>query len=146
MNKYIFILFLFLTSCALYPEPVYFIDPDLQPYVNMYKEHKAYYLGFDSIKVTEIRFGEPRNTKLGECTKWRNGSFVVRRRITLDPVVWRWMSEVERRMLVFHELGHCDLDRPHTVTDSLMVENIFPATQYLSKESYYLQELFLQSH
>jgi len=51
---------------------------------------------------------EQRGT-LGQCKSYSNGSGQV----VIDEPYWNRVDETEREYLVFHELGHCLLDREH---------------------------------
>jgi len=51
--------------------------------------------------------------------------------VTIDAEFWDTADADEREVLVFHELGHCLLDRPH-VDDHLAI-----MSSYLLSSSYY---------
>ncbi len=46
----------------------------------------------------------------GQCSYGYGGP----RRITIDKPFWNRANHLRREMIVFHELGHCYLDRGHT--------------------------------
>ena len=71
--------------------------------------------------------------------------------INIDRSYWERASELDREMVVFHELGHCYLDRGHTerttssgICLSLMASGTGDCwLQYVeSTREYYLDELF----
>lgn len=69
--------------------------------------------------------------------------------IEIPYLRWIYLKEIEREQLMFHELGHCELGRPHnnTVLDngcpmSLMKSHGFHTDCYRRNKSYYLNELF----
>lgn len=51
---------------------------------------------------------EQRGT-LGQCKSYSNGS----KAIVVDISYWERANDLEREYLVFHELGHCILNREH---------------------------------
>lgn len=68
--------------------------------------------------------------------------------ITLDEVTWRKAPEATREMIIFHELGHCALNREHNDTlergipVSLMNSAGFSGAIYTADKARYLRELF----
>lgn len=53
---------------------------------------------------------EPLYGILGRCLKYSNGN----RLIQIDPSYWTELNDSERKVLIYHELGHCVLGRPHS--------------------------------
>ena len=51
---------------------------------------------------------EERGT-VGQCKSYSNGS----KQVVIDQFFWNRASHLEREYVVFHELGHCILDRDH---------------------------------
>lgn len=49
---------------------------------------------------------------LAVCTKYSSG----RRHVTVDPDAWENLSPTGKEVLMFHELGHCVLNRGHDDT------------------------------
>ncbi len=49
---------------------------------------------------------------LGQCKSYSDGSHEV----VFDEDYWNRISDIEKEYLVFHELGHCILDRAHDDT------------------------------
>lgn len=47
---------------------------------------------------------------LGQCRTYSDGS----KEVAFDSNYWHNCNEIDRMYLVFHELGHCALDRDHT--------------------------------
>lgn len=59
--------------------------------------------------------------------------------------VWVKASHTKREMIIFHELGHCVLNREHSSTTdkpSLMAESLISVRAYRENREYYLRELF----
>ena len=110
--------YLFLFFWALYPgcretdQVDVYVDPEAQPYLDRFIAEAAlrdvvirpeeYAL---SITIEQIE----RANVAGQCTQ-ATGSY---NHIVIDPVYWRGYTELNREALVFHELGHCILNRGH---------------------------------
>lgn len=73
------------------------------------------------------------------------------RTIVLNRDLWRVYSDVEREIVLYHELGHCELDRRHThgrldTGGPVSVMNqgtVRDATYYLADRTQYVRELFV---
>ena len=109
--RYLFIA-LFLVGCgqqqANDPRSISGINPafssEIQTYLNYKPSHK---LDYD----IPIQFGELDGDTVGLCTRWSNGY----RQIVVDQYYWeRIATPNERRSLIAHELGHCDLNLGHS--------------------------------
>lgn len=86
------------------------IPDDVDGYVDSFI-HEAELRGHDMSAVRRgltIEFGELPDNKAGSSKK----SFFSRT-ITLASLIWKQMNDRQREMLVFHELGHCVLERDH---------------------------------
>jgi len=90
------------------------------------------------------------NNVIGTC---QYGGFSTNH-ITIDNVFWSRSSNLSREFVVFHELGHCFLDRGHKEDStseglcvSLMRSGNGGCTDAYSSRNreYYLDELFSQS-
>ncbi len=92
------------TSCI--DEPSNEIDPSLQPYVDQFFE-EAQNRNLDMSPEDysfSVKFGEKQH--LGVCS-------TASKEILINDFYWRGFSELERQYVMFHELGHCILDRLH---------------------------------
>lgn len=96
------------------PAPVKFpnVDPELRTYFQRFEdEARARGLSVDltesgiSGEIVEI---EDRHV-LGQCFYPRSSP----NRVTVDQTFWSRGSDLFREFVVFHELGHCFLFRPH---------------------------------
>lgn len=126
---------------------------------NQDKAFTAYVRLFESMygKSTSnvsIGFAELEGSTVGRCKRWSNGF----REIEIDPKYWnsKYTSEEEKIGLIFHELGHCELNRSHVediqyysgqyirgdVPRSLMYPYNFYSSFYSELESYYFAEMF----
>ena len=147
MKKLLILSLLILSACAQKntndPRWIKEVDPAFQPYLDRYLVAKGSGLSTD----IPIGFADlsDHGSAVGVCTRWSNGF----RQIEIDPDYWNssWTSEQEKTALLFHELGHCDLNRGHEtallVTGwpvSLMCPYV--VAYYLGIESYYFNELF----
>lgn len=130
-----------------------YIDPSLIEYIEKFEQMYGGEVG--GIKII---FAEQESPVIGMCKVWSNGSS-KRKQIEVDPYYWNHedTSEEEKIGLIYHELGHCFLDRPHTedkfthvlpeysvgvrVPSSLMYPYNFYSNRYKDLESYYFTEL-----
>ena len=123
-----------------------FIDPDFIPYVNSFIEEGAKRgVSIDIANINMI-FSESTMTN-GEC-----GGGQVR----IKKSVWETQDDCYREYLVFHELGHCALDRGHrndTIYNNWVSimrgngigypkQNIEPLFLFGKYKTYYIDELF----
>lgn len=68
-------------------------------------------------------------------------------KVSISEVLWNKASNIEKEMILFHELGHGLLLKGHTNTEnsnkkSLMNKFIFSEKTYIENREYYLDELF----
>jgi hypothetical protein len=134
------------------PRDIHGIDPAFTAIVAEFES----YLG-RSIGDIPIGFGPGGGDVVGRCSVW-NSEW---REIKIDPEYWNYMGqwghipdEDARTALLFHELGHCVLNRGHlntmwnnngwSVYTSFMNFAVFFSSQYSAFESkaYYVNELF----
>ena len=95
------------------PRTIHGIDPAFTQYV---QEFEAYIPG-GNIGDIPIGFAAQSGQVIGVCEIWTSGY----RDIKVDPTFWNGTSdEYTRRSLIFHELGHCVLDRAHLATTTLV--------------------------
>lgn len=97
--------------------------------------------------AVSIGFGKPSGELAGACNvSWGQRSIVI------DPEQWMQLTKSDRKTLIFHELGHCLLNRSH-VTSWIEVLGVgeepssimYPIVGHVdidSNPSYYLKELF----
>lgn len=89
--------------------------------------------------ATEAMSTEPNRIVVGQCFQYSNGYEIVIKR-----EFWDLVSETARTLLIFHELGHCVLNRQHEERrPSIMMPVNLPAdATYEANKVYYLKELF----
>lgn len=114
--RYLFIImFLTLSACGpipqvgnLDPRSINSTDAEFIPYVNKYIAEKGTGMFYD----IPIGFAHLNNPTVGLCTRWSNGY----RQIQVDIDYWTTASHQLRVSLIAHELGHCDLNRDHSLS------------------------------
>lgn len=130
------------------------VDPEVVPYVQNFEKWGQYmkkdpeykvpkiHIGIGEFKDFNFRIVSPN--AIGVCYYLKRPRVIV-----VDKRFWDQASPMEREMVVFHELGHCALNRPHkTALDpwgrqiSLMYPSIFNPMMYRSNREYYINELF----
>lgn len=98
------------TSCSSEDEvPLYRVRPDFEPHVQKFIEEAALRgmeIDFSDTGLS-IQFREARDTaSSGVC-------FIGQHRIEIERGDWNQLSMNNKEGLIFHELGHCELGRPH---------------------------------
>lgn len=105
---------LFIWGCSADEEAAVFheMDPEIEVYFVSF-EYEANQRGVD-INIEDEQlvgyFTEIEEDIVGQCAKLTDGSKEVR----IDLDYWNKSNELEREFLIFHELGHCILNRSHT--------------------------------
>lgn len=136
---------LFLVSCSFNDEVHQFISPDLEVYVNSYKQY-ALDRGVDhrinwydiSIIVDEAEdYGRPRNS-MGVGGLW-NG----RRIVVVDEDYFETVSDDLLELIVIHELGHALWNYKHG--DNFIMRKSPDEQEYVRNKDKYLNEFFEQA-
>lgn len=131
-------------------EVALYVDPEVQPYVDAFFEEAA--LHGRAIRVADhpltIRIEQiERPNVAGQCSQSTGSDNLV----IIDPVFWSGYSPLNREALIFHELGHCILERSHLDEEdangyciSLMESGSGQCTMVYTEETraHYLDELF----
>lgn len=102
---------------------------------------------YDEPNKFEVVLGEMPDDLLGICFPNEQKALVI-----LNEEHWNRSNDLEREELVFHELGHCLLGRPHregdiTFQSTKMPRSIMKCCDLVGKDypeyhEYYLMELF----
>ncbi|MCC7441107.1 MAG: hypothetical protein IT285_05725 [Bdellovibrionales bacterium] len=128
-----------LAGCGPSPE----VDTEFTPYVRKFEDEAGFPV------TSDVVFRELDGFR-GYCyPKGEDG----RKQIWIDPESWREMAsdEAAKELLMFHELGHCELSRPHDNTrgddgDYVSIMNGAGVTsfvdEYVQNRAKYLNELF----
>ncbi len=148
MKKIIIVMSLLLSACGEWDALTY-QDPEFSSYILEFQKLSQY----DTSKI-RIEFSDESDEtvrgELGACQKGLlNGNPI--RRIKIRRGRWQEASQDSREQLIFHELGHCLLNRSHS--DSyvrrgryVMPTSIMSASQisdevYKVNRDYYISEL-----
>lgn len=129
-------------------------DPTFASYVTQFEQaftgiHKS------TMKISNIpiNFGTPNEEEFeGVCHLYSNGD----KEIIIRKDWWDRVSEEARQLMIFHELGHCVLDRDHKndkgyyqgreINLSIMSAVLMPVFDYKSFKEEYYYELFTSNH
>lgn len=87
---------------------------------------------------------EDGSKTIGVCRGFQQS--LLFRSIVLDKSYWNQATYWEKESLVFHELGHCVLDRPHVIGYDekyrpLSIMHPFTFRSYLERRRYLVKEL-----
>ena len=147
IRNFFLIFAIFLASCS--PRTGLFVqcldeEMCLEPYVDAFMADAAR-LGVDLPKRTlVVGFSDDTREYAGVCStrttiQW--WAIVERQYIVyVNREFWRRATEDQRMVLMYHELGHCWLDRDHTTPKSIMEP--FLIQDFSSHRDYYIEELF----
>lgn len=129
-------------------EPV-LVDNRLIPYFDLFEDEairRGYDFDLTALGITGVIENIPEDGVAGTCQYGRHIAHV-----TVDQNYWNHSSQLSREFVVFHELGHCVLDRDHRdaafangICRSIMASGLgdcFDAYNTINRE-YYLDELF----
>ena len=121
-GKQWFILFsitLMITACQEEetPAPSLFVETALQPYFDSFVEEAAQRGRSIDLTALEIEgiIEEIDGNVIGQCRSNSNLPNVV----AIDQSFWNSASQLRREMVIFHELGHCALQRDHLDTKTI---------------------------
>lgn len=114
---YVLLLLLLGLSCQTRPEPEpipveYTVPSEVEPFVQAFREAALQRNHPVLVNNLIISFGTPKALNVcGECTI--QAGKTPRIVLNQDGFCWQNASKNEREALVFHELGHCVLNRDH---------------------------------
>lgn len=97
------------TTCQKDTDFEYFVQSELQPFFDKFQEEgRTRGKILDMTRVSGVLGDLPSANVLGRCEQsTSNGT------ITIDQAFWDKASYYEKEYVLFHELGHCVLDRRH---------------------------------
>ncbi len=112
MISKLIIFFLLLTligSCSSAPYSEIRVDPELQIYLDSFiADSKGMVLKSDMTRIgIKIKKYKKDNDAIGTC-------YIYNGKITISEEWWERATFLEKKEVIFHELGHCVLLRPHT--------------------------------
>ena len=96
---------------------------------------------------SSVVFGVVDSRFVAVCNKYSDGS----RKVIVDKIWWQSFSREQQQSLIFHELGHCELNLGHTEAlagncpVSLMYPSVFPIYLinqcFIPSQQHYLENL-----
>lgn len=116
----------------------HYIDPLFKPVLAEF-QREAYFYGVGLPlygKLRRVEFGETKKEdsprRVGVCNTYLINGRVDYTRITIHPRYKEKLDSIDFRALMFHELGHCILDKDHTETSPATLMNpTIPNNYYL---------------
>ena len=94
-----------------------FIDEALQPYFDRFIAEgtvRGYEIDLASKKIEGFLIDIPEANVAGQCSYDATST----RQVNIDINYWQNASDLEKEFVVFHELGHCYLERSHSDTQT----------------------------
>ena len=123
----------------------YDVDPAFQKYVNQFtvdaiRHNVTLDMSDLVIKFFKIEQKEKGLTTLGRCWVYSHNTPTIE----IHPKFWHNMDDMKRKMLIYHELGHCKLKRRHTPNNviSIMHRFVLPNHIHTDYYDYLITELF----
>lgn len=141
VKRLILFLFLFANSCGTIN--IGWVDPELKPYLARFKEDAMLQRVTPNYNGLTIKFVSQEGKDVGVCYRrdlWNT--------IEIDPKAWFRFDALDREQLVYHELGHCALNREHCNYSntwgpvSMMGSVMMFSYTYSDNHDYYITELF----
>lgn len=154
--RYILLLMIVISSCGgpeietcmvdtSDPRTFSHVDAEFAPYVSDFESHYG-----NPIDIP-MGFKKLDRPTVGVCYRWSSGY----REIAVDPDWWEKAEPASRQELLFHELGHCVLNRQHSrevdknkLPLSIMWPTVFSGyllDNYEINFDRYIEELFADS-
>lgn len=156
MKNLLVVSMLFLTACGQGmqatkdPHPDVGTGPEFVVFVQQFEVDYGH-----SIGSFPIVFGPQNGNVIGVCKRWSDGYAMIE----IDPTYWNntHVSDAQRKALIYHELGHCILNRGHddsyiasntygSIPKSIMNSYLMDELAYPSLQAYYTDELFHSGH
>lgn len=129
---FVTILLFLLFGCASHHKKLE-IDQKLKPFVSKFEK-----IGNIKIDNLIVKFNTLGDGVLAQCSPKNTPLIELNSRYIKETFI-----DAEVEMIMFHELGHCILMRPHSKSvKSLMYPSIFPVEVYIEFYPLYISELF----
>ena len=116
----------------------------VSPYIRSFDSHYFLFKGgnlpINDLKITMTN-SLNNSQAIGTC-------YSVSKEIKILESYWNGASESQKRLLIYHELAHCYLNRPHKnklvngVPVSIMYPSSLHGSNFKAFESMYIEELF----
>ena len=106
-----------MTSFSCEKEEQVFVDADLLPYFNTFSDEAAargVTFDYEASRIEGHLTDIEEQDVLGKC----QFNSVDPDKVFIDNAFWRRASHLEKEFLIFHELGHCFLERDHLDTQN----------------------------
>lgn len=138
--RYLILAILAITSIRC-GKPIISIESEFVPYYESFvREARAEKIGVEGVSIS-IVFGETIKNNVAECVYGYTAKVIVSR------AFWNVTVENMKEALIFHELGHCILNRDHNDalrSDQSPVSIMFRSIFYVNSfdRAYYIHELF----
>lgn len=125
------------------------VDVEVQPFMLSFQEEaslRGLDLDWDDFEVG-VQLVDIETNAVGRCLTYSNQSRIIE----LDESYWSAQSDLDKEFVIFHELGHCILERAHldeadtggTCISIMHSDDIVCRNGYnLSTRESYLDELF----
>lgn len=126
-------------------------DPTFKAQAESFTTYARTYLSKPDFVIGDIpiNFGDTENPNFdGVCNTYSNGA----KEVIIKKSWWDTASASQREIMIFHELGHCSLNRDHdsellskdnyVVKASIMNPTIPGSAHYQQYKTAYLSELF----
>jgi hypothetical protein len=141
MIKKLTLILILLCSCGKEQEYIR-IDKEFIPYYNSFIEDGKQRNKILNPKFLIIEFGNLQPKYAGIC--------YMPVRVIIDSIIWKQSTETRKKMLIYHELGHCLLYRLHDdkieersgYPQSIMNTYLFNEAIFKYYEKDYIDELF----
>lgn len=148
--KNILFLFALITIVSCSTEYGYEVDPELQPFFESFElaaEARGITVDLEAEGIAGTIDFIRDNTTVGQCQSSEEGN----KRVLVDKAFWSEYDFYGKEFIIYHELGHCFLNREHdnavlggNVCESIMQSGISGCTNAYdaSTRESYLDELF----
>ncbi|NOT37395.1 MAG: hypothetical protein HOP11_08465 [Saprospiraceae bacterium] len=146
MRKFLsFFLVVSLFSCN--NDETYTVDPAFTEFIVTFnKEAQLRSLDYsEQLQELNIKFSLLNDNAVGQCQKSKDSHTIL-----IDQTYWNSLSILDKELILFHELGHCILNREHIDSSNNRICNsIMRSSNTVCRMNYnstsrknYLDELF----
>lgn len=132
-------LFLLVGCAKPYPPPR--VDPAFEEVLQSYKTDLLAYRGivyFDHVSIVFADIHTNTNPAVGYCYMGKT------QLIEVDRHFWDAIDQDQKTVLLYHELGHCDLMLDHTDGLNIMNPYLINGWMFANNRDLFLRMLFLE--
>ena len=154
--KYILLIFSLMTIGCAKQVTNFSVDPALMPYYEAFVKEGQDRGNNQATNDLSMNFGETTGNVIGYCRRQEsyNWNLLTKETVSTPVVVvkpswWKNATEASRRELVYHELGHCLMDKDHNnqksmygQPESIMYPIHIGGSFFQTWERNYLDQLF----